>query len=126
MMLPHVYQSLGLFRSAESRFYDRTGLAYEGYDRAVGRLTGVDIEDFDPLDGGDGCGDAVYYLAVASFAVVGDAFDYLFHCCCLFSLFLSELDPEVLDHVIYHRIHVVRMRPAPFLAGADVIHAVGP
>ncbi len=79
VVVSHIDELLGLGGAAEGGFADGTGLADESDDGAVGGHAGVDVEHLDALDGGDGGYDVVNHGFIASFAVVGDAFDDLFH-----------------------------------------------
>ena len=80
VVLRHVDQFGGLLHPFEGGLDDRLGLADESYDRTVGRLARVDVEQFDALDGFDRRRDLPDDVLVAALAEIGHAFyDTFFH-----------------------------------------------
>ena len=79
MMEPHVNQFLGFPGTPEGGFEYRFGLSHERNDRAVRRLARIHIQHFHAFHGCDRRNDLVDNAFIASFAVVGYAFDDLFH-----------------------------------------------
>ena len=79
VVLAHIYQFLGLGGAAEGGFADGVGLADECYYCAVSGFARVDIQDLDAFHACDCGGYGIDYLAVASLAEIGDAFDYPLH-----------------------------------------------
>ena len=74
VVVAHVDELRGAFDTGKGRLEHGFGLADEGHHRAVGRLAGVHVEQFDPFDRLDGRGNFVNYGLVASLAEVGNAF----------------------------------------------------
>ena len=79
VVLSHIDELLGLCGPAEGGLADRTGFSYKSDDGAVGGLSGIYIQHFDTFYGTNGLYNSLYYALIFSFAVVGNAFDELFH-----------------------------------------------
>jgi hypothetical protein len=71
----HVDQRCGFADALEGALEDRFGLADQGDDRAVRGGAGVDVQQADAVDAGDGGGDPVDDRAVAALAEVGNTLD---------------------------------------------------
>ena len=65
--------------AAEGGFTDGGRFAYERDHGPVGRFARIYVEHFYALNRGDGSDNVVNHGFIASLAVVGDAFDNLFH-----------------------------------------------
>ena len=96
-MLAHVDSLEGFFRGGEGSLDDVLWPADEGEDGPVGGRPGVDVQEFDARDGGDGRGDGINnlkngvgrplcffmgnhdHLLVSSFREIRDAFNDFGH-----------------------------------------------
>ena len=75
LVAAHIDQFGRPLHPGKSGLDDRFGFADEGHDRAVGRLAGVHVEQFDAPGGLDGRGDLPDHGLIASLAEIGNAFN---------------------------------------------------
>ena len=75
LVAAHVDQFGRPLHPGKSGLDDRFGFADEGHDRAVGRLAGIHVEQFDAPGGLDGRGDLPDHGLIASLAEIGNAFN---------------------------------------------------
>ena len=80
LVFAHVDQLGGPLHALERRLDDRLGRPDEGYDRAVGRLARIDVEQLDPSGSLDRLGNLRNDMLVAALTEVGDTlYDSFFH-----------------------------------------------
>ena len=74
-VMTHVDQFLRLFDGSESGFDNLVGRSDECHHSPIGRVTGIDIEQFDAIDLLNLVGDLFDDRHIAAFAKIWDAFD---------------------------------------------------
>ena len=79
MVTAHVNEFLCLFRALEGRFHNGFRLSHEGDYGPVGGFSRVHVQYLYPFYGRYGRNDGVYDGFVASFTIIGYAFDNFFH-----------------------------------------------
>ncbi len=79
LVLTHVDQFLSLSDGGKRRLANRVRFTDKRHDRAVGRRSGINVEQFDAVDTLDLVRDLPDNGHIAAFAKIGDTFDQLFH-----------------------------------------------
>ena len=79
MVRTHIDKFGSLLDTAEGRIHHRLRRTGKGHDRAIGRLSGVHVQQSDALDLLDALDYLLYNFRAASFAKIGDALNDTFH-----------------------------------------------